>query len=678
MSSNQFIDDNTTSHQQSWNEKELMLPDYLMEEVPSSSAIRTNDEEHGINIESTTTAACTSAQRSEQSFSFGTRAEYSVSEARANYSEKNCVKSEGFPVLKKEECSDDRQEMMFQELANFKLQHGHLKVSLHRKEYPRLEIWVQTWRDNYRKIFYKKENGNKEAKLPECHEIKRLKNIGLFDDIEEDEATKKSIQCSWEDMYQQLAQYKQKHGHTRVPRKYKENPKLGTWTSQRRSDYRSFMNSNRKVKVEHKEKIMLLKQLGLFDDIKDGEQKRNYIKWDEMLDQLKDYKEKYGRFKKVPVVCEENPKLGKWVHNTKANYKRFVITNGKEGGDLVQMERLENVGLFLDEDTIESESEQKNWDDMLKQLEDHKEKYGCLKVLHTTKENDAQLEQWVKTCRSAYKKFLNTKGKAGNPVRMRRLQNIGLVDDIRKDDNFFANAEWEVMIKQFLDYKKVRGHTRMPTKDEPQLVKLRNWMHLWRVSYKRFLNSNGKDGNPARMKCLRDIGLCDDVVKDGPQGNNRMSWDIMYDELVAYRKKHGHTRVSYDDDVSPKFVRWVMKWRYCYRLFHRTNGKEGNPKRIALLERVGIMDKKIKTKKTVDQSLSPDNLFNPPDEQVLPSSPEAVSSSSDDIHKSSNKDTTSSTEKIMDKDKDTSSSGVPSSQSDLDFLGSELRGGFWA
>jgi hypothetical protein len=42
------------------------------------------------------------------------------------------------------------------------------------------------------------------------------------------------INNKWAVMYQRLLMYKKKHGTTRVPKKYKADPKLGSWVSTQR------------------------------------------------------------------------------------------------------------------------------------------------------------------------------------------------------------------------------------------------------------------------------------------------------------------------------------------------------------------------------------------------------------------------------------------------------------
>lgn len=111
---------------------------------------------------------------------------------------------------------------------------------------------------------------------------------------------------------------------------------------------------------------------------------------------------------------------------------------------------------------------------------------------------------------------------------------------------------------------------------------------------------------------------------------------------------------------------WVVKWRYNYRKFLKSNGKYGNRERMKRLESLGLLDDTNEENKAIK-----------PDE-VISCLPEVVTSLSDKFESSTKKTTSSSTARNMVEERDIDNVGVSTAHSDLDFLGSELRGGFWA
>jgi hypothetical protein len=68
-------------------------------------------------------------------------------------------------------------------------------------------------------------------------------------------------------MYNQLLEFKQKHGHVKVPQRYEnENKKLGIWVNNRRSAYREYKRTDG-GKGDPGVLMKRLERIGLFDDI---------------------------------------------------------------------------------------------------------------------------------------------------------------------------------------------------------------------------------------------------------------------------------------------------------------------------------------------------------------------------------------------------------------------------
>jgi glycerol-3-phosphate cytidylyltransferase-like family protein len=175
--------------------------------------------------------------------------------------------------------------------------------------------------------------------------MKRLESIGLVDDITTGYA-KDDVKEHWYGMYNQLLEFKQKHGHVKVPRQYNENPKLGIWVMTNRSNYREYKRSN--GQKGDPERMKDLESIGLVDDIITGYTNRhvNNTNWYNMYNQLLIFKQKHGHVK-VPQRCDENEKLGMWAHNQRRNYREYKRTNGQKG-DPEQMKCLESIGLVDD------------------------------------------------------------------------------------------------------------------------------------------------------------------------------------------------------------------------------------------------------------------------------------------------------------------------------------------
>ncbi len=118
-------------------------------------------------------------------------------------------------------------EKRYSALQNFKKQHGHCNVPDEWSESPRLAQWVKSQRAKF-----------KRGNLDQEH-FDRLQKIGfvwqLFD-------------ARWEAMFARLVQYKDMFGHCNVPRKWIEDPQLGTWVAMQRNRRKKGMLKNLRIK----------------------------------------------------------------------------------------------------------------------------------------------------------------------------------------------------------------------------------------------------------------------------------------------------------------------------------------------------------------------------------------------------------------------------------------------
>ena len=154
---------------------------------------------------------------------------------------------------------DKQWDQMFDRLLKFKEEKGHCMVP---KRYPpdiKLGTWVHTQRIQYRKLTTgatKKEvqkhtvapvqKGGEEVnyRLTEDRR-KRLEEVGFAWSVRESEngsgqgrITRNSYDDQWDAMFNRLKEYKESNGHCLVPKRCKEDPKLGTWVDTQRVQYK--------------------------------------------------------------------------------------------------------------------------------------------------------------------------------------------------------------------------------------------------------------------------------------------------------------------------------------------------------------------------------------------------------------------------------------------------------
>jgi hypothetical protein len=105
--------------------------------------------------------------------------------------------------------------------------------------------------------------------------------------------------------------------------------------------------------------------------------------WETRIQQLLEYKEQHGHLE-IPVRYKENPSLGKFVHNTREQYKTFLrLQEGQQNGSAKpkkcpltaeRVAQLEHLGFVFATDRAEKQNQE--WEARLQQLKDYKEEHG--------------------------------------------------------------------------------------------------------------------------------------------------------------------------------------------------------------------------------------------------------------------------------------------------------------
>mmetsp|Transcript_40188 Transcript_40188/g.78528 ORF Transcript_40188/g.78528 Transcript_40188/m.78528 type:complete len:459 (+) Transcript_40188:210-1586(+) len=147
----------------------------------------------------------------------------------------------GLKLIVKENRSVTWEERI-EQLREFKVANGHLCVP---REHPVLGEFIRLQRTHYKN---QTMEGSRVALLTEMGFVflarKRMKPID------------RSEIKSWDERLQELLEFKSKYGHTRVPQKFDDNPRLGRWVNKQRREYKkmkdgktSMMSSEKALKL---------------------------------------------------------------------------------------------------------------------------------------------------------------------------------------------------------------------------------------------------------------------------------------------------------------------------------------------------------------------------------------------------------------------------------------------
>lgn len=196
---------------------------------------------------------------------------------------------------------------MYNELLDFYIKNGHTRVleSINK----RLSAWCTAQRDLY--------NKNKLKKYQ-------------IDLLEEVEFIWKVLDTVWNDRYKELIDFKKNYGHTNVPRRFLENPKLANWCQMQRANYKARIEK-RNLTIISEERIRLLEEIGFIWNLEDYAWCKNLENLRMYYEETSDYLHK-GNMKKT---------LRDWTARQRQAYR-----NGKLSQE--RIDKLTSVGFVWD------------------------------------------------------------------------------------------------------------------------------------------------------------------------------------------------------------------------------------------------------------------------------------------------------------------------------------------
>ncbi|MEQ1747939.1 MAG: helicase associated domain-containing protein [Prosthecobacter sp.] len=351
----------------------------------------------------------------------------------------------------------------------------------------------------------------------------------------------------WERRFQELVQYKEAHGHTRVPKSF--DWQLWHW--------RHVQREFRRKGIMNPVRIARLDAIG-FEWEEDPVWGRSWdpIKekhWDAKLQQLAEYRAQHGNIN-VPHHGKEYTKLGSWL-----NRQRIDCRNGHLRPD--RLARLEALGFVA---SPGRPSLDEYWDERYAELAAFHQQHGHTRV---TSRVDNRLSEWRYLQRANHRKGLLS------AERIARLDALGF-EWVEPESSGLTQQErwdrqWLGMYEQLVQFQREHGHCHVLRKWEGN-PRLAEW-----VQDQRALKSQGKL-RPERLTRLEALGFL--WTAESIDSDSR--WERRFQQLCDYQRQHGHTRV-------PKgFDRQLWHWRHVQREFRRKGMLK--PDRIARLDAIGF------------------------------------------------------------------------------------------
>ena len=312
-----------------------------------------------------------------------------------------------------------------------------------------------------------------------------------------------------------------------------------------KSDKKQTKKRARKTTCESKHKKQQSFDTTTFEATDDEGTRRS--QWCDQFRQLCEFKAQFGNCL-VPRQYAANPKLGKWVHTQRYNYRLH------QEGDPSSMtaERIR----ALDAVAFHWGTSKTDWSVRFQQLCEFKAQFGhCLvPQQHAT---NPKLGQWVNNQRNNYR--LHQEGKP-SPITaecIRELESIGF------DWGSSQTDSWSVRFQQLCEFKAQFGHCLVPQQYAAN-PKLGKWVHRQRHNYR--LHQEGKP-SPITAECIREL---ESIGFDW--GSSQTDWSVRFQQLCEFKEQFGHYLVPKQYAGNPKLRHWVSTQRKSYRLH-----QEGKP-----------------------------------------------------------------------------------------------------
>eukprot|EP00550_Attheya_septentrionalis_P004429 CAMPEP_0198283158 /NCGR_PEP_ID=MMETSP1449-20131203/2828_1 /TAXON_ID=420275 /ORGANISM="Attheya septentrionalis, Strain CCMP2084" /LENGTH=1129 /DNA_ID=CAMNT_0043979683 /DNA_START=92 /DNA_END=3481 /DNA_ORIENTATION=+ len=459
----------------------------------------------------------------------------------------------------------DRQwDEMFQSLLKYKEENGSCLVP---KRYPpdmKLGTWVHTQRIQYRKLVSGAGAASKyEGDEEQCEESetsfrltddrrKRLEDIGFVWSVRDKDTpvkqtpvtlTRNSYDDQWDVMFERLKKYKEEHQHCLVPKRCKEDPKLGTWVDTQRVQYKKLkrhleknglsLNQDMHVKQPDDEggtsadgspeisppagkplvgrltddRINRLESVGFVWSLRDD--------WTKHYEELKQFKQVMGHCN-VPARYKENRRLGIWVSAQRQQYKamRADEEKGEKRSTPLTEERIDLLNQLSFTWTIRSrDTLGESWNQRLEELKEYKRERGDCLVPSRYGPNP-ELGVWVGTQRTQYRLYLKAKElgvryvddkespSAMNDERVAQLEELGFVWALRgTTDNL-----WRKRLGDLLKFKGATGHLNVSSKSK-EYPRLSGWMTSQRVQYRLLKEGKPTNLDEEKVSALESIGF---------------------------------------------------------------------------------------------------------------------------------------------------------------------------
>ncbi|GKY95090.1 hypothetical protein MPSEU_000473000 [Mayamaea pseudoterrestris] len=401
---------------------------------------------------------------------------------------------------------------------------------------------------------------------------------------------------SWSVMYDRLVNFKQMYGDTLVPKRFAQDPKLGTWVETQRVQYRHLSRvidqqtgkeiaiPSTRLSAERLEKLQAIDfawtaknvvRKRVADAMNEGNGRspsavtgmtkrptgsftgvsckaNDESQWYELFDLLVEYKQTYGHCL-VPRKYDACPRLAAWVEQQ----RRAVATLTKSASASAALNQVSDFS-----------PEKFATPPLAFDSTNHLGAVGDVEIYLGAISSEHDSPKIINDKTSAFTcvdKTLSSEKKA-------KLDALGFVWSLRSKR---VDDHWETMFQQLLDYRQMYGDCLVPSRWEKN-PKLGKWIETQRYEHTKLQRSSaeiteGTDGGVTfkastprlteeRIRRLESVGF-EWRVKQKMKRYYQRQWDVMFDRLLLFKKQTGHTCVPKRYPPDTKLGTWMHTQR---------------------------------------------------------------------------------------------------------------------
>lgn len=209
-------------------------------------------------------------------------------------------------------------------------------------------------------------------------------------------------------------------------------------------------------------------------------------RWNRKFELLCAFRRENGHCR-VPCSFEvEAVKLGHWVHDQRAFYKKFMKGHGQAAITQDRIDQLNSIGFEWSLKKGGRPLEEASWNHKFELLRAFADQHGHCRVPQDFEVESVKLGLWAGRQRFYHSNFKKGEGKACiTQERINLLNSIGFEWSLDAPRGItWLDSEWNHRFQLLLKFWYMNGHCRVPQHFKDDSVKLGQWVPLQRMHYR--------------------------------------------------------------------------------------------------------------------------------------------------------------------------------------------------